>query len=792
MKDFALMLLIYALLLLILPNPEASSNDRLQKSILEVFPHADINNDGVLSEPEDAAIWKAALNAYPRADSDGDGTLSKAEKALLLRKVQQAASRRGSTIPPLVVSSSKENLPQATRNQEFYSSDSDSAPIRQGPRLIKPGQHGIGRQIPDMSFADISNRQHRLSDFADKKAVVIAMTGTGCPLCLKYAPTLGAIERKYRVNDVAFVFINPNESERGERLTRAISQHGFQGPYVSDGKKSLTRILGTKSTTEVFVIDQTRTLVYRGAVDDQYGFAYSLKEPRNRYLTAALDAVLQERTPEWQATTSPGCELFYDTTNERKVPLTITYHNRISRILQNNCIDCHREGGISPMPLETYEEVKDHVGMIRNVVTRGIMPPWFAASPARNVDGHGEALHWANDRTLSSTEKKDLFAWIEAGLPEGNRADAPLPKTFPNGWLIGKPDAVFEFPQPVPVKATGVMPYKTVTVETDLSEEKWVQAIEIRPERPDVVHHVIVSIQDNGREIRERDGYWAVYVPGNSTLEYPDGFARRLPKGAKLRFQMHYTPNGTATTDRTRIGLVFSTEPPQHEVKVAGIANSRIRIPPHADDHREDANLRLPYNAQILSFMPHMHLRGKAARFEAMTTKGTTTLLNVPRYDFNWQLRYRLAVPLLLHQGDTIRFTCWFDNSSKNPANPDPNRTVTWGQQTEDEMHIGYVEYFIPGKNPNEIPTLDSRGQHSTGINEDDRDANLVFIGDQRIRVSELIAAIRNLDRNQDGQLVRAEVPAKHLKLFELLDANDDDALTVDETRESVRRHQKR
>ena len=663
---------------------------------------------------------------------------------------------------------------------------SAESPIRQEPRPVKPGAHGVGRQIPDLAFTSINGTKHKLSDFADRRAVVFAMTGTGCPLCLKYSPSLAAIEREYQDQGVAFVFINPNESESVERVQDAVNTHRFQGPYVRDGQMNLPRILGADTTTEVFVLDQARTLVYRGAVDDQYGFGYALEAPRKNFLTDALDAVLIGRTPETQATTSPGCELFYDSTS--KTHTTVTFHNRISRIIQANCIECHRDSGIAPIPLENYEEVKDYAGMIGNVIQRGIMPPWFAAPQPADEETPLNSLHWSNDRSLSELEKKDIFAWLMAGAPEGDPADAPLPKSFPDGWLIGKPDAVFEFPEPLPVKATGIMPYKYVTVETHLPEDKWVQAIEIRPGKIDVVHHVIVSVKGDTDKSRGRNDLWAGYAPGNSTYVYPKGYARLLPKGATLRFQMHYTPNGTATEDNTRLGLIFADEPPQHEVKMMGIANRRLSIPPGAGNHPEVATMRLPHDIQLLGFLPHMHLRGKAARYVALSSEGEERLLDVPHYDFNWQLFYRLAQPKMMRQGDSIRFTGWFDNSEKNPANPDPNKTVRWGEQTEDEMHLGYVEYVVPDAKPGQL-IANARNSRPAG-DSGSTDTRTLNIGGQTIKAGALVKALRELDQNKDGKLGREEVPAKHQRLFGLLDANRDDVLTADEVRNAIRRQE--
>ncbi|MFM7920218.1 MAG: redoxin, partial [Planctomycetaceae bacterium] len=378
----------------------------------------------------------------------------------------------------------------------------------------------------------------------------------------------------------------------------------------------------------------------------------------------------------------------------------MTWSDQISRLLQRHCVECHREGGVGPFRLDTYEAAVAHAPMIRQVVERGIMPPWFAAEPK----AAGGKSPWVNDRSLSDSEKRLLADWIDKGTVAGDPAEAPIPKVFADGWLIGKPDAVFEFAQQVQVKASGTMPYQNILVETNLDQDHWVQAIEVRPGNPGVVHHVLVFVQgadesDGPRDdaADERGGYWGIYVPGNSTLVYPDGYAKRIPRGARLRFQMHYTPNGTATQDSTRIGLVFAKQEPKHEVRVAGIVNRGFRIPAGADNHPVVGSIKnLPTDVQVLAFLPHMHLRGKAARYELVSAGESRTLLDIPRYDFNWQLLYRYAEPLTVRAGETLQFTAWYDNSSGNPANPDPEREVRWGPQTFDEMHLGYVEYVVP------------------------------------------------------------------------------------------------
>ena len=630
--------------------------------------------------------------------------------------------------------------------------------IRKGPQIVRPSVLGVGRLVPDLEFTDIHGKSGRLSQLADKKAIVLAMTGTGCPLCKKYSPTLAAIEKRYAEKSVAFIFLNPNESETLETLKTEVRDKGFRGHYIRDDEEQISKTLDVKTTTEVFVLDKARTLVYRGAVDDQYGFGYAMDAPRKNYLVDALTAVLSGTKPQIAATSSPGCEMFYQSDVEVKVS-TVTYHNRISRIVQNNCLECHRDGGVAPMGLSTYQEVADYAGMIGSVVDRGVMPPWFAAPMQndRESEPTKESAHsiWANDRSLSAADKADLLSWVKAGAPEGDESDAPLPISFPKGWLIGQPDAVFQFPKPIPVKATGVLPYKNIVIETNLDEDKWVNAIEIIPGDRSVVHHVLVFVLPaDGRGRGGGVDYWGVYVPGNSTQIYPDGFARRLPKGSRLKFQMHYTTNGKATEDQTKIGLVFAKKPPKYEVKTSSIANGRFRIPPGADHHRVDASIRVPADVQVLGYLPHHHLRGKACKYELVTQSGETqTLLDIPRYDFNWQLFYQYNQPKTIREGSRVNFIAWYDNSENNPANPDPSQTVRWGDQTFDEMHLGYVEYVV-------LANDDQQG----GDSSDDSNPKKGRL-------------FRRLDVNGDGVITRQEVrqrlPSRidgALRIFDRLD----------------------
>ncbi|MCB1079390.1 MAG: redoxin family protein, partial [Verrucomicrobiae bacterium] len=494
-------------------------------------------------------------------------------------------------------------------------------PVRtSGPTLEKPGDVGVGRQVPAVDYVTIDGIKGRLGDSGELKGMVVAMTSSTCPVSRRYSPSLARLEKTLSDRDIGLILVNPFASEKDEEIRQSIAEFRFASPYVHDGKKTFATALGARTTTEVFLIDSHRTLIYRGAIDDQYGVDYNLAAPRVNYLLDAVDAMLAGARPEFGATSPPGCEL--DIAPKTGTPTDLTWNRDISRILQQNCVDCHHDDGIAPFALEDFVEVDDRAKVIRRVVEEGTMPPWSAAPPT-----DGGPTPWANDRSLSDSDKADLLTWLESKeRPLGDPADAPAAREFPKGgWLHGTPDAEFTFDKPVRIKAEGKMPYVNLVVPTNLTEDKWIQGFEILPGAREVVHHVIVFAVDPenpGERFSEVGGYFALYVPGTSAEMFPPGFAKRLPAGAKLRFQMHYTPNGKATEDLTRIGFHFATEPPKYEVKVTSVPNTRIAIPAGADDHQETAERPAPTDLTILGFLPHLHLRGKAFRYEVIGPDG--------------------------------------------------------------------------------------------------------------------------------------------------------------------------
>lgn len=375
-----------------------------------------------------------------------------------------------------------------------------------------------------------------------------------------------------------------------------------------------------------------------------------------------------------------------------------TYHKRISRLMNRHCVKCHRDQGVAPFSLDSYGDVTSHAAMIAEVVSRGTMPPWFAADHGdSDINAKSKPSVWANDASMTEKEKQDLLGWINGSHAEGDPSDAAEPLSFDGSWQIGEPDVVYEFPRSISVRATGVMPYKYIEVHTKLNQDRWVEAVEVIPGAPSVVHHVLVYAIAPNQRAENQINYWAGYVPGNGVRAYPPGYARFLSAGATLVFQMHYTPNGTATADKTKIGIRFADDPPQFRVLTGSVVNRQFSIPAGAKNYKLHADLRVPVDAAILGFLPHHHLRGVAGRYELLSpSNNNVTLLDVPNYDFNWQLFYQYAQPTLFRQGSIIRYTAWYDNSVDNPANPNHNIAVGWGPQTTDEMHVGYIEFAVP------------------------------------------------------------------------------------------------
>jgi hypothetical protein len=365
-----------------------------------------------------------------------------------------------------------------------------------------------------------------------------------------------------------------------------------------------------------------------------------------------------------------------------------TFHKDVEPILENRCQNCHRPGEAAPMPLLTFQQTRPWAKAIREALLTGKMPPWKA-------DPHYGKF--SNDLSLAPGEKETIVAWVNAGAPEGNPADAPKPRHFIEGWRIPKPDVVFEMPTDFQVPATGVINYQYLPVATHFTEDKWVQAVEVVPGNRRVVHHAIVVVDDGTGADNEE--YLAGYGPGMNVQSWPPGQARLIKAGSTLVFQMHYQTNGKATTDRTRIGLVFAKKPPAEQIIAMQAAAHWLAIPPGEPNYHTSAVSVIEQDCYLVGLRAHMHLRGKSFEFRAVYPDGQSEiLLSIPKWDFAWQPYYYLTTPKRMPKGTRIEAFAVYDNSANNPFNPDPNKTVFWGPQTWDEMMIGWFDIAVPVK----------------------------------------------------------------------------------------------
>jgi hypothetical protein len=482
-----------------------------------------------------------------------------------------------------------------------------------------------------------------------------------------------------------------------------------------------------------------REIRYRGAIDDQYGLGTRKDAPSRRYLADALDAILTGRKVVTPATPVFGCPLdrvqpksalsrktqrvraaagelaaAYDEL-EPPDPIevgSVTYAADVASILQQKCQSCHRAGQVGPFPLLTYDDTVRHAATIREVVDDRRMPPWHADPRFGQFE---------NDRSLSIRQRATLLAWVDQGCPLGDAKAVPAQRAFPEGFSIGKPDLVIEMPEPYTVPAQGTVPYQYFRVPSGFTEDKWVQAAEARPGDPSVVHHVLVAIDDHkpkteADERRLPQSHFVAYAPGDLPMSLPPGIAKRIPAGSDLIIQMHYTPVGTVRTDRSSFALIFAKAPPLREAHTLGILQQNFEIPPGADKHAVHSNYIFPADAELYSLMPHMHLRGKSFRYTAtFPDGGREILLSVPGYDFAWQSVYRLARPRQMPKGTRIDCLAHFDNSSKNPSNPDPSLKVVWGDQTFEEMMIGYIDVTFLDRTPQDakLPVASPPGRRS-------------------------------------------------------------------------------
>ena len=584
----------------------------------------------------------------------------------------------------------------------------------------------VGTKVASFALRDYRGAETSLEQFAAKKAVVLAFVGCECPVAKLYGPRLAKLAKDYESKGVQFLGIDANQQDGVSQLARFAKDAGVEFPILKDVNNVLADQLEVQRTTEVLVLDGERIIRYRGRIDDQYNVGISRTKPTQNDLATALDELLAGKPVNKPATPALGC--FIGRVHKPSAEGTVTFAKDVARIFNKHCVECHHPGEIGPFSLTSYDEAIGWADTIDEVVRAGRMPPWHADPK------YGR---FANDSRLSAEEKKTIADWIQAGTPEGDPKDAPPAPTFVEGWRIPKPDVVLTVPKPFKVQATGTIPYQFFVIDTGFTEDKWIQAAEVKPSCRAVVHHVLVFVQtpseplvlDAGAFNSPRGGgprgggprgggprgggprggngdggfiskWLTATVPGARPTLLPEGTAKRVPAGSRLVLQIHYTATGAPEEDQCSIGLVFADPKTiRKEVVTDMVVNGRFEIPPGDPNYKVEAERVLEQDEEVMVFMPHTHVRGSGFKYEATYPDGKKeVLLDVPHYDFSWQNNYVLAEPKLLPKGTTLRCEAFYNNSTSNLANPDPTQTVRWGEQTWEEMMIGYYDRTLAGE----------------------------------------------------------------------------------------------
>ncbi len=616
----------------------------------------------------------------------------------------------------------------------------------------------VGMHVDDFQLVDDTGFAHQLYYYRNAPAIVLMTQGNGCPIVRNAMPAYREVRDAYAGKGVQFFLLNSNLQDDPQSIRAEAQEFGFDIPVLVDDYQLVGESLNVTRTAEVYVIDPaTMRVVYHGPIDDR--LTYEVQKPRAKehYLAAALDNLLAGEDVAVAAVDAPGCIVQFPERERRAEHAKISYHDTIAPLLEKRCVSCHTEGGIGPWAMSNYDMVKGFAAMIREVIRTDRMPPW-------NADPHvGSFLR---DYSMTGDEIKTLVHWIEAGAPRGDGPDPLAVKREPPvDWPLGEPDLIIDIP-PFDVPASGVVDYQRPVVPNPLTEPKWLRASTVKVGSREAVHHVLTGmLKEMPASGRSNESRWGAslggYAVGAESFIARDNVGTYLPTGGAIGLQMHYTPFGKAVTDATQIGLYFYDEPPQMMTRSSVIADSSIRIPANTGRHEEVAYLQFPKDAELFYAFPHAHYRGQSSTLTIRYPDGSEKLLlSLPRYNFNWQRSYEFTEPVDVPAGSKLIARYTYDNTAQNPANPDPDLEITWGDQSFEEMLFTAISY---------------RWKDETRDN-------------QKPQYEELLDAGRGfgaLDDNIDGVLERGELKGRTgrriAEFFDRMDRDGDDALSWNE-----------
>lgn len=604
-----------------------------------------------------------------------------------------------------------------------------------GPRSAAadpaPSTDRINKEIDNVKLTDAAGKASSLKDHAGKVATVAVFLSFDCPVSNSYANTLTELHKAYSAKGIGFVAFVPTE-DSAEKVAKKAAEFKYPFPVFSDSKLAVAEAFKAMVTPEAFVLDHNLVLRYRGRIDNQY-YGRLKKNPQvtEHDLKAAIEALVAGKDVATPATRAIGCHI---DPKERKVTSdAVTYHRDVLPILQKHCQSCHRPGDVGPFSLMTYKQAVTWAADIVHYTQSKEMPPW---KPTGGVE-------FTNSRSLTLRELDTLAAWEKGGCPEGDAKDAPPALKFTDGWRLGEPDLVLTVPEDFHVGAAGKDEFRCFVIPTGLKDDKYVVAYEVKPGNPSVVHHTLNYWDISGKarklEQKERDrkkkpdeqdkgpgysvamgigflplpgdsprpdlpsvGMMGGWAPGQLAPEFPQNSGILLPKESDIIMQVHYHRTGKPEKDRTKIGLYFAKKPvekPWNTLIITGMTPFSF-IPSNKADHKEKGSGYLSADATVYSVMPHMHLLGKSTKI-TMTPPGgeTKLLLEIKDWDYNWQESYWLAKPIEAKAGTRFDIEAVFDNTSKNPHNPNnPPKVVTFGEETTNEMLFGFLGAVPAGK----------------------------------------------------------------------------------------------
>ena len=573
-----------------------------------------------------------------------------------------------------------------THNHDWFD-PSARAERRRFYRYLKTPRPPLA-PVVDFRLTDHLGYSHELLREGDAKVVVIAFTDNQSlgGLWQQLSPVIS----RYSNSAVRVWIVNSVDAR--ETLAAAATQNSVTEPILHDAAQLVAKGFGARTAGEVVAINMDDfTEVYRGAASEICGTGSTAIQ--QNYLADALGSFLAGTDPAVTYARNRGTPLALFQ------PTEIIYSRDIAPLLLDKCIRCHAPGEIGSWQMTNYDTVALHSDSIRFNLLEGLMPPWHADKAYLPI---------TNDYSITPAQQATLAAWIEAGALKDSAPD-PLANhvfTTPPDWPLGTPDLILGFTNAVPSKAQGAtIPYKYIYFPNPYPTDVWLKAAVIKPGDRRVVHHSLffeISVADalnviktgNLGALTGLEGFFAGYVPGLDPVMFPANTGKLLKKGDYLVFQMHYTPIDEAVTDKTKVGFYFAPAPPAKELKTASAYTTNMVIPPNTKSYTTQAQHLFTKAATIYEMSPHMHLRGNSMRVKAMYPDGTSEIiLNVPKYDFAWQTLYRLTTPKTVPANTTLLVTGDYDNSPWNPFNPNPNATVTFGEQTADEMFIGYINY---------------------------------------------------------------------------------------------------